>query len=38
MELKRINLTDKAHLDCYIVKPVIGYIRKAILIIPGGKF
>lgn len=38
MELKRINLTDKAHLDCYIVKPVTGYIRKAILIIPGGGY
>jgi len=41
MYIKRIYLeenNDKVWLDCYIADPVAGYIRSAILVIPGGGY
>ncbi len=38
MKFKKVELTDKAHLDCYIADKVTDFTRKAILVIPGGGY
>lgn len=38
MEFKKVNLTDKAHINCYIADKVTDVTRKAILVMPGGGY